>query len=282
LMEAGAEPLPSGCGACIGLGKGTLEPGEVGISATNRNFKGRMGSRDAKCYLASPAVVAASAIEGHIAAPWEFRDLPTVGSCKVNAKKKEKAGKVRIIEGFPGVIEGRALYLPQDNLNTDGIYGKDVTYRDDITFDQQGQYAMLNYDPEFQQKAKDGDVIVAGRNFGTGSSREQAATALASRGIRLVIAASFSETYARNAYNNGFMCIQCPELVDFLAEELAAAVKKGEKTIEGPAIRVDFAGSVIECGGKSFDFPALSPVAQELVAAGGSENVVRKRLEAGA
>ena len=67
LVEAGARTLPAGCGPCIGLGTGLLEPGEVGISATNRNFKGRMGSRDAKAYLASPEVVAASAVAGYIA-----------------------------------------------------------------------------------------------------------------------------------------------------------------------------------------------------------------------
>ena len=66
LLDAGAITLPAGCGPCIGLGTGLLEPGEVGISATNRNFKGRMGSRDAQCYLASPAVVAASAVAGYI------------------------------------------------------------------------------------------------------------------------------------------------------------------------------------------------------------------------
>ena len=69
LLDAGAEPLPPGCGPCIGLGTGLLEPGEVGISATNRNFKGRMGSRDAQCYLASPEVVAASAVAGYICGP---------------------------------------------------------------------------------------------------------------------------------------------------------------------------------------------------------------------
>jgi homoaconitate hydratase len=69
LTGAGAIVLPPGCGACIGLGAGLLEAGETGISATNRNFKGRMGARDARAYLASPAVVAASAIAGEIALP---------------------------------------------------------------------------------------------------------------------------------------------------------------------------------------------------------------------
>jgi homoaconitate hydratase len=69
LLNAGAKPLPSGCGPCIGLGTGLLEPGEVGISASNRNFSGRMGAKDAMAYLASPEVVAASALYGHIAGP---------------------------------------------------------------------------------------------------------------------------------------------------------------------------------------------------------------------
>ncbi|KAM4066391.1 aconitase family (aconitate hydratase) domain-containing protein [Hirsutella rhossiliensis] len=69
LLDAGAQPLPAGCGPCIGLGAGLLEPGEVGISASNRNFKGRMGSTDAKAYLASPEVVGASALKGYIGGP---------------------------------------------------------------------------------------------------------------------------------------------------------------------------------------------------------------------
>lgn len=278
LVDAGADTLPAGCGACIGLGRGTLEPGEVGISATNRNFQGRMGSRDALCYLASPAVVAESAIRGYIASPISV-EMPEVrGTCTVNEAPPAPARKVSIIEGFPKRVEGRVLFLPLENLNTDGIYAKDVTYRDDITFEQQGQHAMLNYDPEFQSIAREGDVIVGARNFGTGSSREQAATALASRGIRMVIAASASQTYKRNAFNNGFIVVECPAMVEHLKGELREQVERGVRTIPAGQVVVDFEDSVIKYGDATFTMPPLSPTAQELVAAGGSENVVRRRI----
>ena len=279
LMDAGAIPLPAGCGACIGLGAGTLEPGEVGISATNRNFQGRMGSRDALCYLASPAVVAESAIKGYIAAP-EALDIETRATCTVVKAPARPAHTNKIIHGFPAQMTGRVLHLPTDNLNTDGIYGKDVTYRDDITFAQQGQYAMANYDPQFQEIAQRGDIIVSGRNFGSGSSREQAATALASRGIQCVIAATCSQTYKRNAFNNGFIVLECPDLVDHLMAQLAPDSEAAERTISGPPITIDYQRGIIVCDTKDFPFPALSPTAQELIAAGGSEAVVSNSLAA--
>jgi homoaconitate hydratase len=88
LLDAGAIPLPPGCGPCIGLGAGLLKAGEVGISATNRNFKGRMGSREANVYLASPAVVAASAVAGRIAGihPTELDKAGPQGTLKINEK----------------------------------------------------------------------------------------------------------------------------------------------------------------------------------------------------
>ncbi len=279
LVTAGAKALPPGCGACIGLGEGTLEPGEIGISATNRNFQGRMGSREALCYLASPAVVAESALRGYIASPKSFAGSSEAkGSCVVVESMSKPHTEQEIMEGFPERIAGRALYLPLDNLNTDGIYGKDVTYRDDITRQEQGQYAMLNYDPQFQKMAQAGDIIVGGSNFGSGSSREQAATALASRGIRLVVAASVSQTYSRNAYNNGFIVLVCPGLTDQLASRYADQVEKDARTIVGPEIVVDFKGSVISCEGSVHAFGSLSTTAQELVVAGGSEAVVSRQL----
>ena len=274
LLDAGAIELPAGCGACIGLGAGTLNDGEVGISATNRNFQGRMGSREALCYLASPSVVAASAVAGFVCAPVEMDEVGIEGGYRVVDAPALAGSATKIRDDFPRSIKGRALYLPLDNLNTDGIYGKDVTYRDDITLEEQGQYAMLNYDPDFQAKANEGDIIVGGRNFGSGSSREQAATALASRGIRMVIAASFSQTYKRNAFNNGFICIDCPALTDALQESLG----DGERTLVGPLVEVDFEASVAMLGGKAFAFDPLGPVAQELVAKGGSEAVVQGQL----
>jgi len=281
LLNAGAEPLPPGCGPCIGLGKGLLEPGEVGISATNRNFKGRMGSRDAQCYLASPEVVAASAIAGYVCGPSKLPVRELRNQFAAFAAPSTSDETVEILPGFPDTLRGRLLFLPQDNLNTDGIYGKDYTYREDMTPEMMASVVMQNYDPEFARRVQLGDIIVGGFNFGTGSSREQAVTALKCAGIPLVIAGSFSQTYLRNAFNNGFLCIEAPDLVSHLRQQFAEKIKGQEKTIVSPdAIEVDFAtGRILYCE-ESFSFPALGSVPQSLVIAGGIENLVAEQLKA--
>jgi homoaconitate hydratase len=278
LLDAGANPLPAGCGPCIGLGVGLLEPGEVGISATNRNFKGRMGSRDAKCYLASPEVVAASAVAGYICGPHEMTGGDPSRSYTEFAAGTE-AEKVDILPGFPERVHGRLVFLPQDNLNTDAIYGKDYTYRDDVPKELMAKVVMENYDPQFSSRTRAGDVVVSGFNFGTGSSREQAVTCLKAKGIPLVIAASFSQTYLRNAYNNGFLCVEVPDLVKRLRQQFANEIAAKEKTIiPGEEIDIDFTLGVIHCRGEKFAFHALGSVPQSLVIAEGVENLVAKRL----
>jgi homoaconitate hydratase len=275
LLDAGAIALPSGCGACIGLGRGLVEKGETAISATNRNFKGRMGDRDALVYLGSPAVVAASALAGFICAPKDFAERAAGTAVRRAEKRTQSTGSVEIIAGFPSSVSGRALFVDKDNLNTDGIYGSKHTYRDDMTPEEMAAVTFENYDPNFNSLYRRGDIVVGGLNFGSGSSREQAATALKFKGIPCVIAASFSETYKRNAFNNGFVVFECPELVTHLR-----AAEDRKPTTVASEITIDYGKSVLTIDGKSFVFPPLSPAAQELIVAGGAENLVAARLRA--
>jgi homoaconitate hydratase len=277
LIEAGAIPLPPGCGPCIGLGRGTLQAGEVGISATNRNFKGRMGSREAQCYLASPAVVAASAVAGRIAGHQPFETVAIVSSIRdEGGANGGRQAVTEILPGFPAEIRGELLWLPKDNMNTDGIYGKDVTYQDDLPPEEMAKHAFRNYDPEFQRVARRGDILVGGRNFGSGSSREQAATALQHFGIPLLVAGSFSQTYKRNAFNNGFAVIECPALVEHLAKKFAGDARLTIRT--GIEAVVDFRSSRVRFAGEALPFLPLGEVAQRLVVAGGAEALVREAI----
>ena len=94
------------------------------------------------------------------------------------APKKLKSSRL------PGASQGRLVFMPQDNVNTDAIYGKDYTYRDDMTPEMMAKVVMENYDPQFAARTHAGDVIVSGFNFGTGSSREQAVTCLKAKAFR--------------------------------------------------------------------------------------------------
>ncbi|KAI1798478.1 homoaconitase [Ganoderma leucocontextum] len=257
LVLAGAKALPAGCGPCIGLGVGLLQEGQTGISATNRNYKGRMGHPNAQAYLASPAVVAASAIKGYIASPDSLNQssLPPSGAptfslvnpAQDNATTPASAAADEpVLDGFPTTFSGPLLFAPQDNLNTDALYPGKYTYQDDITLTRQAEVVMENYDPSFaalvaslraqQSPSPDvqaGVVLVSGYNFGTGSSREQAATALKAAGVPLVIAGSFGDIFKRNAINNGLVCIESPELVADLTREYAKDGKRGAGGTDG-------------------------------------------------
>ncbi len=275
IEQAGALLLPPGCGPCIGLGVGLLEDGETGISATNRNFKGRMGSSSAQAYLASPAVVAASAVAGRIAMPMDMPSIAPEGTMQLPPRVDVARGETLVIDGFEPVLRGELLFCHQDNLNTDGIYPGKYTYVDDFTPEQQAAVAMENYDPAFQTLAREGDILVGGFNFGTGSSREQAATALKYRGIRLLLAGSLSETYARNAINNGFLVVECPAL----AQDLKQRFGDAQATVRtGIDAEIDFRASLIRADGKEYRIDPIGPAAQELVLVGGLEAWVTRNL----
>ncbi|MCK5125627.1 MAG: homoaconitase [candidate division Zixibacteria bacterium] len=275
LIDAGAKILPPGCGPCIGLGAGLLDENEIGISATNRNFKGRMGAKSAEVYLASPEVVAASAIAGYVDGPLDYPDMEMKGSITIAEKKADAGASIDILDGFPSTMEGEIIFCHQDSLNTDGIYPGKYTYIDDFTPEQQAGVVMENYDPEFEKMVQEGDILVGGFNFGTGSSREQAATALKYRGIRLVLAGSFSETYKRNALNNGFLAIEAVELVNDMKKKFGSdklSVRTGIKA------SIDIKTATLKADGKSYPIGAVGTTAQELVLAEGLESWVKNNL----
>lgn len=317
LIQSGAKALPAGCGPCIGLGVGLLEEGQVGISATNRNYKGRMGHPNAQAYLASPAVVAASAIRGYISGPASLDpstlppvQAPTFAISQTPSSSSSTSASSPVeeplLEGFPNTFSGPLLFAPQDNLNTDGIYPGKYTYQDDITLERQAQVVMENYDPEFAPLVasiiakqaeggvvdglKNGVVLVAGYNFGTGSSREQAATALKAAGVPLVIAGSFGDIFKRNAINNGLVCIESPELVRDLTEAYAkdgkrgSGGKDGELTVnKGINVSINMATGQVDVTGalaKTYTVRPVGPSVQELWLCGGLEGYILKEIQA--
>lgn len=281
LVKAGAKVLPAGCGPCVGLGTGLLKDGEIGISATNRNFKGRMGSPSALAYLASPAVVAASALSGIISGPSTFQNVQPSFSIETSSPKisKEETG-AEVLPNFPSVIKGEILFCPADNLNTDGIYPGKYTYNDDMTRDDMKKVVMENYDPNFVNIVQEGDVLVGGYNFGTGSSREQAATAIKSRDIQIMVAGSYSDIFKRNSVNNALLLIESPELVN----DLKAQVGTSDLTKRtGWKVDIHVAeGKVIvrkENGEeKLYKVGALGKSVQEIWLANGLEGWVKERL----
>ncbi|KAK3374104.1 hypothetical protein B0T24DRAFT_553944 [Lasiosphaeria ovina] len=328
LLDAGAEPLPSGCGPCIGLGTGLLEPGEVGISASNRNFKGRMGSTEAKAYLASPEVVAASALQGKIAGPGWYEKpegvekviigegngdhvqdkalsieealdkLIAEADSMIAAAEKQFEGASPAVEestetdaeetltdilpGFPENVEGEIVFCDADNINTDGIYPGKYTYQDNVSVDKMAEVCMENYDKSFGAVARAGDILVSGFNFGCGSSREQAATAILAKKIPLVVAGSFGNIFSRNSINNALMGVEVPRLVQRLRETFGADKTPTRRT--GWKFVWDVRRSKVTVtegeGGKTWSQKVgeLPPNVQEIIARGGLEKWVKHQI----
>jgi 3-isopropylmalate/(R)-2-methylmalate dehydratase small subunit len=127
------------------------------------------------------------------------------------------------------------------------------------------KYAMEDLDSTFKDKVKPGDVVVAGTNFGCGSSREQAATCLKMSGISVIIAKSFSRIYFRNAINNGMLAITCPEVVD-LCEN-------------GKIIEVDVENGTILIDGKNIKFPPIPDSVSEILAVGGLVPYIKNKIK---
>ncbi len=151
-----------------------------------------------------------------------------------------------------------------DDVNTDVIFPGKYTYSV-LEPEEMAAHALEDLDPAFAGKVRPGDVIVAGKNFGCGSSREQAATCLKYAGVQAVIAKSFARIFFRNAVNQGLPVIQSPEAVDKIAE--------------GAEVAVDFQGGQILSEGRTFSFPPLPELVLGILEAGGLIPFTKKKLK---
>jgi len=213
--QAGALVGNAGCAGCAAGQIGQNGPGEVTVSTGNRNFTGKQGKGDV--YLASPETAAASAVAGAIVNPGAIPARPALFKPKPMAKASHEH---RTPPAAPLVVEGRIWLIPKDNIDTDMIFHNRHLTITDIR--EMGQYTFGNLPgwEHFSKNAQPGDIVVTGKNFGAGSSRQQAVDCFKNLRIGLLIARSFGAIYFRNAVNAGF-----PVMV---ADLLESGLKDGD------------------------------------------------------
>lgn len=195
--DAGALVGNAGCAGCAAGQIGQNGPGEVTISTGNRNFTGKQGQ--GRVYLASPSVVAASCVRGMIVTP-EKIDLDIQAKEEVTVASPPKRKDLPRREA-PTRIRGRVWIVARDNIDTDMIYHNKHLAITDIS--EMGKYCFGNLEgwQDFPKKVSPGDIVIAGKNFGCGSSRQHAVDCFLSLGIGAIIAKSFGSIYERNAIN---------------------------------------------------------------------------------
>lgn len=255
--EAGAMISNAGCAGCAAGQVGQNGPGEITISTGNRNFPGKQGK--GSVYLASPAAVAASAVAGYITDPDHIPSEPMVFSPEEKLERMEKAIEAdKTNEEKATTIEGRVWYIKEDNIDTDMIFHNRYLAITDIN--EMGQYTFDNLKgyEDFSKKAKAGDIVVVAKNFGSGSSRQQAVDCFKSLGIQAVLAESFGAIYERNAINAAFPIMTYKNIADLELED-------------GDQLRANFGNGVIEniSKGNSIQGEAFSEVQLEIYQKGG-------------
>lgn len=151
-----------------------------------------------------------------------------------------------------------------DDVNTDVIFPGKYTYTIDDP-EEMAEHAMEDLDPTFKERVEEGDIIVAGKNFGMGSSREQAAICLVHSGISAIIARSFARIFYRNAINNGLPAIIHPEAAESIKE--------------GDSVEVNLKEGTIKTGSEKFKFDPYPEKLLEILETGGLIRWVRKKIK---
>lgn len=297
LIDAGARILESACGPCIGMGQAPATDA-VSVRTFNRNFYGRSGTPSAKVYLTSPEVAAATALTGYLTHPEEVAQYEDIADITMPEEfiindnsiipPAENGDEVEVVRGpnikpFPintplsDREEGVVLLKMEDNITTDHIMpsnAKLLPYRSNIPY--LSDYCLTPVDPSFPARAKEagGGFLIAGHNYGQGSSREHAALVPLYLGIKGVIAKSFARIHMANLINSGILPLTFVNEEDYdgidqddqlVIEDAVAQIKAGDKLI----VRNVTKNKDIEV------MLALSPRLKEVILAGGLLNYTK-------
>jgi aconitate hydratase len=260
-IDAGARLLEPACGPCVGMGMAPPS-GQPSVRTMNRNFQGRSGTDDDYVYLSSPETAGATALNGVITDPRELDmeppriEAPTPridDSMLISPPPPEEAAKVEIWRGpnikpppvppdLPDGLVGRVLIVLPDNISTGSMSPDGVlVFQERSNIERIAEYCFRKEDPDFVNRAKEwgGGFIVAGDNYGQGSSREHAALAPLQLGVRAVFVKGIHRIHRRNLINNGIV----PILVD---DEVVNKAQVGDEW-RLPQIREE-----IESGSETF------------------------------
>jgi aconitate hydratase len=303
LLTAGVRMLEPACGPCVGMGQAPPS-GSASLRTFNRNFPGRSGTADDQVYLCSPAVAAASMLTGVIADPRELDavDLPGRPTARPEVVQKhilepapaEEASGIEIPRGpnikpppeqkpLPDDLELRVLIVAPDDISTGDLSPDGATvmaYRSNVP--AIAEFTFQHRDKEFPRRAKEwgGGFIIAGDNYGQGSSREHAALAPAQLGVRAVIAKSFARIHRRNLIAQGIVPLLFKDNADYEKAELGQiwrisglhSIAEGEDELE---VGIEGVGDIV----LTHD---LLPREREIVVAGGLIRYLREQQPAAA
>jgi aconitate hydratase len=296
IISAGARILECTCGPCIGMGQAPGS-GAVSVRTFNRNFKGRSGTADAQVILASPAVAAATAINGVLSDPRELGEMPEVsepsryyindnmivpppeGDAEVEVFYGPNIKPIPVAVKVGDVVEGKVLIKVGDNITTDHIIpgtAKLLPLRSNIP--ALSEYCFSIIDKDFAKRAKSagGGIIVGGENYGQGSSREHAALVPLYLGIRAVVAKSFARIHKDNLVNYGILPVIFENGMDYeeieegdhlLLEDVKEGIKRGRGVLKNVTKRLEIP--------ISFD---LTKRQIDLLLEGGLLNYIKKNL----
>ncbi|MDW7673712.1 MAG: aconitate hydratase [Bacillota bacterium] len=295
LIAAGARILESTCGPCIGMGQAPSTDA-VSIRTFNRNFPGRSGTASAQVYLASPEVAAAAAITGLLTDPRDlghYEKIDTPAEFLIDdgmiIKPSDDPDTVEIFRGpnikplpvnsaLPNSLEGKVLLQLEDNITTDHIMpagAKILPLRSNIP--AISQYVFSGVDQDFSKRAQEaaGGFIVAGHNYGQGSSREHAALAPMYLGVKAVITKSFARIHRANLVNFGILPLTFVNESDYnkVAQEDIISIENLHEQLQGDAVTIKT--------NKGLSFKAahnLTDRQKEIIIAGGLLNYTRNQV----